>query len=184
MDLLIKKYEDGPMSMYMHSLNPGDTLEIKGPIPKYWWSSNKHKNVAMIAGGTGITPMWQLIHNIFADPRSRTKVTLVFGNIKEEDILLRKQLQDLENLYPRYFRVFYLLDQPLEGWTGEKGHVTAEMLKQVLPEPNEDNMKIFVCGPPGMMKAVSGPKKSPKDQGELTGILKELGYSEENVYKF
>jgi hypothetical protein len=43
---------------------------------------------------------------------------------------------------------------------------------------------VFVCGPPGMMELISGNKKSPKDQGELKGILKELGYSPEQVYKF
>ncbi|KAJ2906427.1 NADH-cytochrome b5 reductase 2 [Zalerion maritima] len=184
MDLLVKKYEGGPMSTFLHSMTPGQTLDVKGPLPKYWWSPNKHRHVAMVAGGTGITPMWQLIHEIFADPQSRTKVTLVLGNIKEEDILLKKQLQDLENLFPRQFRVFYTLDDPPEGWKGEKGHVTSELLKQVFPEPKEDNIKLFVCGPPGMMKAVSGPKKSPKDQGELSGILKELGYGQDQVYKF
>lgn len=35
-----------------------------------------------------------------------------------------------------------------------------------------------------MMKAISGDKKSPKDQGELTGQLSELGYTAEQVYKF
>lgn len=46
------------------------------------------------------------------------------------------------------------------------------------------DVKIFVCGPPGLYKAVSGNKTSPVDQGELTGMLKELGYEKEQVYKF
>ena len=63
--------------------------------------------------------------------------------------------------------------------------MTKELLKTVLPEPKEgDKIKIFVCGPPGMYKAISGMKKSPMDQGELDGILKELGYDKEQVYKF
>ena len=37
----------------------------------------------------------------------------------------------------------------------------------------------MVSGPPGMMKKVS-----PSDQGEVTGVLKELGWTEDNVYKF
>ena len=65
-----------------------------------------------------------------------------------------------------------------------KGHITKELLKTVLPEPKEENVKIFVCGPPGMYKAVSGNKKSPAEQGELTGMLRELGYREDQVYKF
>jgi len=33
-----------------------------------------------------------------------------------------------------------------------------------------------------MYKAVSGAKKSPTDQGELSGILQKLGYDKEQVY--
>ena len=65
-----------------------------------------------------------------------------------------------------------------------KGHITKELLKTVLPEPKEANVKVFVCGPPGLYKAISGAMTSPADQGELTGMLKELGYSKEQVYKF
>ena len=45
-------------------------------------------------------------------------------------------------------------------------------------------IKVFVCGPPPLYKAISGTKTSPTEQGELSGILKELGYSQEQVYKF
>ena len=66
-----------------------------------------------------------------------------------------------------------------------KGHVTKDLLKTVLPfEPKDKDGKIFVCGPPGLYKAVSGTKNSPTDQGELSGMLKELGYDKEQVYKF
>lgn len=128
--------------------------------------------------------MYQLTRAIFSNPNDKTKVTLVFGNLTEEDILLKKELEELENTYPQRFRAFYVLDHPPEGWQQGKGHITKELLKTVMPEPKEENIKIFVCGPPGMYKAVSGGKNSPSDQGELTGILKELGYSKEQVYKF
>lgn len=173
------------MSEHLHSMKPGDTLDMKGPIPKYPWSANKHEHIALLAGGTGITPMWQLARAIFKNPEDKTKVTLVFGNITEDDMLLRKEWEELENTYPQRFRAFYILDKPPEGWQGGKGYVTKELLKTVLPEPTEgEKLKIFVCGPPGMYKAISGPKKSPSDQGELGGILADLGYTREQVYKF
>ena len=128
--------------------------------------------------------MYQLARAIFKNPADKTKVTLVFGNITEDDILLKREFEDLENTYPQRFRAFYLLDKPPEGWTQGKGYITKELLKTVLPEPKEENVKIFVCGPPGLYKAVSGAKKSPSDQGELMGYLKELGYEKEQVYKF
>jgi cytochrome-b5 reductase len=184
LDLLVKKYPDGPMSTHLHDMAPGQRLDFKGPLPKYPWTTNKHTHIAFVAGGTGITPMYQLMRAIFNNPDDNTKVTLVFGNITEEDILLKGEFDRLENTYPQRFRAFYVLDKPPKEWAGGKGFVTKELLKQVLPEPKSDNVKVFVCGPPGLMKAISGGKKSPRDQGELAGILKELGYSEDQVYKF
>jgi cytochrome-b5 reductase len=174
------------MSTHLHEMKPGQRLEFKGPIPKYPWSANKHNHIALIAGGTGITPMYQLTRAIFNNPETdQTKVTLVFGNVSEQDILLKKEFEDLENTYPQRFRAFYVIDSPPKDWTGGvSGHITEEMLKQVLPEPKSENIKVFVCGPPGLYKAISGTKKSPQDQGELEGYLKNLGYSKDQVYKF
>lgn len=172
------------MSEHIHSLKVNDKLNFKGPIPKYPWEANKHNHVCLIAGGTGITPMYQLARQIFKNPDDKTKVTLVFGNVTEEDILLRKELNDLENTYPQRFRAFYVLDNPPNGWSGGKGYINKDLLKTVLPEPKEENIKLFICGPPGMYKAISGPKVSPKDQGEIDGALKELGYTKEQVFKF
>lgn len=128
--------------------------------------------------------MYQLARAIFKNADDRTKVTLVFGNVKEEDILLKKEFQELENTYPQRFRAFYVLDEPTEAWTNAKGRITQELLKTVLPEPKSENIKLFVCGPPGLYQAISGTKISPTDQGELSGYLKALGYSKDQVYKF
>lgn len=172
------------MSTHIHDMVPGQRLDFKGPLPKYPWSANKHDHIALIAGGTGIAPMYQLCRAVFNNPSDNTKVTLVFANVGEADILLKKELQDLENTYPQRFRAFYVLDKPPAEWSGGKGYVTKELLKTVLPEPKEENVKVFVCGPPPMYKAISGPKVSPQDQGDLTGILAELGYKKDQVYKF
>lgn len=183
-DLLVKKYPNGPMSTHLHDMVPGQRLDIKGPLPKYAWAPNKHNHIALVAGGTGITPMYQLIRTIFNNPEDKTKVTLVFGNVSEDDILLKNELAHLENTFPQRFRAFYILDNPPKQWTGAKGYINKELLKTVLPEPKAENIKVFVCGPPGLMDSISGNKKSPRDQGELKGILKELGYTPEQVYKF
>ncbi|KAL0264476.1 NADH-cytochrome b5 reductase [Diplodia seriata] len=185
LELVVKQYPNGPMSSHLHSMTPGQSLDFKGPLPKFPWTPNKHEHIALIAGGTGITPMYQLMRAIFKNPEDKTKVTLVYGNVGEDDILLKKELHELENTFPQRFRAFYVLDSPPPEWTQGKGRVTKEVLKTVLPEPKEgDKLKIFVCGPPGMYNAISGNKVSPKDQGELSGMLKELGYDKEQVYKF
>jgi cytochrome-b5 reductase len=184
MDLLVKVYPNGPMSTHLHNMAPGQRLDIKGPLPKYPWAENKHDHIALIAGGTGVAPMYQLCRAIFNNPNDKTKVTLVFGNVTEQDILLKHEFEHLENTYPQRFRAFYVLDKAPKGWVGGSGYITKDLLKTVLPEPKNENIKVFVCGPPGMMNAISGPKVSPKDQGEVSGALKELGYSKDQVYKF
>ncbi|MCJ1229812.1 NADH-cytochrome b5 reductase [Toensbergia leucococca] len=183
-DLVVKKYPNGPMSEHLHNMKPDQRLDFKGPIPKYSWQPNKHDHIALIAGGTGITPMYQLARAIFKNPEDKTKVTLVFGNLTEQDILLKREFEELENEYPQRFRAFYVLNTPPDGWTQGKGHITKDLLKTVLPEPKNENIKVFVCGPPGLYKAISGAKTSPSDQGELSGVLKELGYKQDQVYKF
>lgn len=44
--------------------------------------------------------------------------------------------------------------------------------------------RMQVCGPPPMMKAISGDKAKDKSQGPLEGVLKDVGYTESQVYKF
>ncbi|PVV02679.1 hypothetical protein BB560_002861 [Smittium megazygosporum] len=185
MDLLIKAYPTGVMSKHIHSLKVGDELLIKGPIPKYKYEPNMKKEIGMVAGGTGITPMLQIIDHIAKNPEDKTKVTLLFANVTEGDILLRDHLDKLQKEYPEKFAVHYALDNPPAGWSGVSGRVTADLLREKLPSPSlgEDTV-IFVCGPPGMMEVVSGNKTSPADQGEVKGILKDLGYDGKNVYKF
>ena len=51
----------------------------------------------MIAGGTGITPMLQVIRAILKNPRDTTKLYLIFANQTEEDILLRQELESLQS---------------------------------------------------------------------------------------
>lgn len=90
----------------------------------------------------------------------------------------------LQKQKPDQFSFNFVLDSPPKNWSRElKGYLSSSLLKSKLPSPKlGEDVKIFVCGPPGQVSAVSGPKKG-KEQGELGGILKELGYTEDQVYK-
>ena len=121
LDLLVKVYPNGPMSEHIHALKPGDSLSFKGPLPKYSWTANKHTHISLIAGGTGITPMYQLVRAIFNNPSDTTKVSLIFGNVGAGDILLKEEFEKLEKSYPDRFRAWYTLDNPPEGWKHGQG---------------------------------------------------------------
>ncbi|CEP17994.1 hypothetical protein [Parasitella parasitica] len=185
-DFVIKDYPQGLMSRHIHSMKEGDTIDIKGPFEKWNWEKKPVAEVGMIAGGTGITPMLQLLRRVF-DNKSNdmtSKFTLVFGNITEEDILFKKELDELEKKYPANFKVHYILEQPPTGWTGSVGYVTPDLIKKYMPKPNNESSAVFVCGPTPLMEVVSGDKNPDKSQGPLKGFLSNLGYTSDFVYKF
>jgi NAD(P)H-flavin reductase len=59
---------------------------FKGPIPKFKYEANSFDRGLCIAGGSGITPMWQLITHSLDLPEDKTKWTLVFSNVTDKDI--------------------------------------------------------------------------------------------------
>lgn len=173
------------MTPIIHDMKPGDTLDFKGPIPKYDWEKDQKAHVGMIAGGTGITPMLQIIRRVFNEKSTDkdTKVSLIFANQTEDDILLKAELDKIAKENPDRFKVVYALDKASKEWTGHSGYVTPELIKSTLPSADEEDSIIFICGPPPMVKSMAGAKNM-KDQGEFSGVLKELGYNQKNVFKF
>lgn len=55
----------------------------------------------MVAGGTGITPMLQVASALLQDPQEHTSISLVYANVTEDDILLRKDIDALSRTYAR-----------------------------------------------------------------------------------
>ncbi|KAF9444346.1 ferredoxin reductase-like protein [Macrolepiota fuliginosa MF-IS2] len=181
---LIKKYETGNASKYIHALKEGETLALKGPIPKFPYKENEFDQVALIGGGSGITPLYQLLTHALQSPTDKTKFTLLFSNVTEKDILLRQELDALKKQYGDKFDLVYLVDKPSEGWSGPSGFINADIIKKYVGSPDlKEKVKIFVCGPPGQVNSLAGKKQGP-NQGELAGILKELGYTQDQVFKF
>ena len=181
-DLLIKSYPTGNISKHVASLMVGQTMKVKGPKGAMVYTPNMVRHFGMIAGGTGITPMLQIIRAIVRGrPRSGgndvTRVDLIFANVNPEDILLKEDLDALAQ-EDDMFRVYYVLNNPPEKWDGGVGFVTADMIKvgltkfmrlvleisltfwqAKLPLPAKD-IKILLCGPPPMISAMKKATES------------------------
>jgi len=152
-DLLIKSYEKGNISRHIGNLKIGDKIRVKGPKGQFQYSPSLSSELGMIAGGTGITPMLQIIRAALKNPLDLTKVSLIYANVNPEDILLRKELDDLAKRHSKRFKIYYVLNNPPAMWNGGVGFVTKEQIKQHLPA-TDANIKILMCGPPPMMTAM------------------------------
>ncbi|OAA74125.1 nitrate reductase [Cordyceps fumosorosea ARSEF 2679] len=161
-DLLIKSYPQGNISKMMASLMVGQTIRVRGPKGAFVYTPNMVRHFGMIAGGTGITPMLQIIRAITRGRAAgdATEVDLIFANVTPQDILLKEDLDALA-AEDKGIRVHYVLDNPPEGWTGGVGYVTADMITKFFPKPADD-VKILLCGPPPM---ISGLKKATESLG-------------------
>lgn len=184
-DFLIKKYENGNMTKHIHGMKPGDKLGIKGPIDKFEYKPNTFESIAMIAGGSGITPMWQVMQAVRDNPSDKTNVTLIYSNKTDKDILLKERFDEMAAKDAR-FKVVYGMDKAPRGMKGGddlfEGYVTPEVLSKHLPAPAKaDKIKLFVCGPPPQVEAISGGKGPKGSQGELKGLLADLGYQPDQV---
>ncbi|SPO02827.1 probable NADH-cytochrome b5 reductase 1 [Cephalotrichum gorgonifer] len=161
-DLLVKSYPTGNISKYLAGLHVGQAIRVRGPKGAFVYTPNMVRHFGMIAGGTGITPMLQVVKAIIRGRAAgdKTEVDLIFANVTAQDILLKEDLDGLVKQDPG-FRVHYVLDRPPEGWTGGVGYVTSDMITKWLPRPASD-VKILLCGPPPM---ISGLKKTTEALG-------------------
>ncbi|KAF3036638.1 hypothetical protein E8E11_004364 [Didymella keratinophila] len=175
LELTIKIYEGGKLTPYLSNLNIGEKVEIRGPKGEMKYHKNLVKELGMIAGGTGITPMFQIIRRICEDPRDDTKTTLLYANKTEGDILLKEELDKFADKYDQ-FNVHYVLSSPPEGWQGGKGRINKELIEEFLPAPAGMDSKVLVCGPDPMMESMvktlqergfKPPGKISKPQDEI-----------------
>lgn len=191
-ELVVKLYmpndrwaDGGKMSRYLAGLQEQDQVMVKGPLGGIRYhgrgSFTVHgkqlecSRIGMIAGGTGITPMLQILQAIADDPTDSTEVGLLFGNQSPGDILLRSELDELQSGSLSRFKIWHTVDRPDSQWPPAEqrqqperlstGFVDQDKIRAVLPPPEVDGQAtvVLMCGPPPMLK-------SCKQQ------LKALGY--------
>lgn len=84
---------------------------------------------------------------------------MIFGNVSKADILLEKELEQLSLKRPDQFEVYHVLNNPPDdSWTQGVGYISKQIVEERLPKPGND-VKILVCGPPPLVKAVTTVSK-------------------------
>ncbi len=172
--------DGGIMTQYLESLDQGAQMLMAGPKGRLAYQgfgnfllSNRpvnKKKIGLIAGGTGITPCYQVLQAAL-DGNDGTKLWLLFANRSVEDILLRDELDQYAYNFPENLKIHYTVDvQPQTEWKYSVGWVNPDMMKANLPEPAEDTI-ILYCGPPPF-------------EDMLKKNLVSLGYAESMMFKF
>ena len=145
----------------------------------------KYDEILMLVGGTGVTPMIQALHAILGSNNSQKPVvTMLYGSRVSSDILGQEILHKWAAEHANQFKLTDVLSHEPEdsAWTGARGYIDKEMIARSFPPADTDKkVMVFVCGPPPMYDAFCGPRE---EKDKITGLLGDMGYSPEQVYKF
>ena len=202
-DIVVRKQSRGKMTNHLFGMMPGDEIEFRLAPQRLQYKPNKWKEIGMICGGTGITPMMQILTQALdSDPTDKTRFSMVFCNRTEENVFLKTTLDDYEKRFPDRFRVTYGVDMTLDPatWGGFEGFADEDVLRKTMPKRGKGSI-ILLSGPDEMLGHIAGAKKSiaritsssrnvqprtgnMQNMYDIGGLLKDMGYEMGDVHMF
>jgi cytochrome-b5 reductase len=167
LELAIKFDGVGVFSKYLSEMKLGEKLDFSGPIGGFQYESNKYPKLGLIAGGTGIAPMLQIIRKILGDSSDHTQIKLLYGAVEESELVFKQEIDWMAR--DSRLEVYYTLDRAPEGWKHGAGYLTKDVFAKQLPGKD---WQLVVCGPGKM--------------GEIMDkiLLSMDGFTEKNVFNF
>lgn len=184
----VRDVKDGFAAPYMlNNFKVGDTVFISGPEGTFYYEPLRDaENVIAIAGGSGITPFLSMAGAI-NDGTEDFNLTILFGSRTEENILFKKELDEIASQCSKVKIVHILSDEKKKGY--ENGFINADLIKKYAPK---GDYSIFICGPEAMYRFAQKEIekleiKSKYVRRELLGVTKDVsslpGYPEQAVGK-
>ncbi len=162
----------------LKNLKVGDSVVSSAPEGQFFYEDIRDaKNVVALAGGSGITPFLSMAYAI-RDGVEDFGLTILFGSRTEENILFRKELDDICAACSKVKVVHVLSDEEKSGF--EHGFITAELIAKYAPA---DAYSVFLCGPEAMYRFVMPeidklglPKRLVRR--EMLGVTKNVAAQE------
>ncbi|QPG76253.1 hypothetical protein FOA43_003639 [Brettanomyces nanus] len=147
----IKMLNSQGASGAMHTLLPGDMVKFRGPKPGRSVDLSTISSVNLIAGGSGITPLYSVLNYLMTE-KPDSRVNLIFANKSMDDIIFKKELDALHEQYSNRFLVTYVVDRENTPATPSTvvGRINPDLLEKTIWKDSD----IFVCGPDGMVSAL------------------------------
>lgn len=154
LDLTVEDITEGEVSPYLAEfLEPGDMLELRGPIGGYFtWTPEDGGPLLLIAGGSGVVPLMSMLRQR-REAASTDPTTLLMSSRDVADIIYREELAALA-ADPTLRVVHTLTRGHPPDWAGYSRRIDAEMLAEVAGGPDPSG-RAYVCGPSGLVENVA-----------------------------
>lgn len=147
----------GVSSNFFHDLvQPGASIEGRQPAGNFWLDLTQDHPIVMLAGGIGVTPMMSMLEALVRTG-SRREVHFFFALRHAGDHVFKRRLQEIATQLPKLrIEVHYEHARPTDR-EGQDFHAVGRIDVDTLRFATQQrDFEYFLCGPPGMMQAVSG----------------------------
>jgi ferredoxin-NADP reductase len=156
LELTVDRLDDGEVSPFLTGeLQPGDTIQLRGPIGGYfvWSASEGSTPLLLIGGGSGVVPlMCMLRHRQLSG--STVPTALLYSSRTRDDVIYYDELTALARGDPHFTLRMTLTRDSAPGWAGRVGRIDLPAV-QMLVESLGGDVDSFVCGPDGFVEAAA-----------------------------
>lgn len=174
-EVLIKIYANGKITSLIKDWKVGDLIPWRGPFGNFLYKANSYKRILMLAAGTGIAPMYQVIKVIVENEDDETFVKLYYASKNFSDVLLREELSN----YCQYwnFTVCHYLSEETD--MSQKRYFEEAIARKLSKiDVSEELMK----GPlESTLVLICGTKSFDKD---MINTAKDVKVPDKNIFKF
>mgnify|MGYP000471723683 CR=1 FL=1 len=148
----VKLIKDGVGSSYFHSLEVGDSVQAYAPSGLFTDEAlPSNSSRIYIGGGIGITPLISMIRSAL-DKGDKSDLVLFYGARSFEDLVFHESLVLLSKRN-KNFSYIPVLSEQSEGWSGEKGFISIELIQSKVSSITDSNF--YFCGPSVMTDSIS-----------------------------
>jgi len=148
-----KRMAQGCVSVFLNDRAAiGMSVEAAGPFGQFCLDDHRHRNIVLMAAGSGITPMMAMLRYI-DDICLETSATLLYSVRTERDVIFGRELEELQSRL-KNFRYYVTLSRPHPGWTGLHGHISPQLIESTVRDLSAQHF--FICGPSSFMDSSRG----------------------------
>jgi ferredoxin-NADP reductase len=155
-ELAIERLEDGEVSPYFHEVaQPGDTIEIRGPIGGHFiWRAEDGGPVLLIGGGSGVVPLMAIVRD-WSTPSPKTPLLLAYSARTWEELIFRDELLDIDAREPGFTFIVATTRGPRHRPQDFDRRLDRSLVRDLLTRWAHAARDAYVCGSNVFVEAVT-----------------------------
>jgi ferredoxin-NADP reductase/nitrite reductase/ring-hydroxylating ferredoxin subunit len=155
--LISTRIRDTQYKQKLASLKEGAKILVWGPEGDFVLHDDYSKPAVFLSGGIGVTPFRSMI-KYATDKQLPIKITMFDSNKNQQNILYKEEFDRWADQNKNFKVIYAVTEEEQEAinsnWSGERGRIGKLMLERHLSKGEIGNAIFYICGPPGMLKAM------------------------------